>query len=76
MKIAYFIIIGIIAGSTFALIDTIVANAEISSIMPETRELLKNLSVSKVLIYSAIGAIIGIAFYALAKKAFKKKTII
>lgn len=73
MKIVYFILIGIIAGIAFAVIDTIAGNAEISPINPGESDLLKNLSVLKVVIYSTIGGIIGIAFYAVVKLAFTKR---
>ncbi|TKC06647.1 hypothetical protein FA048_15695 [Pedobacter polaris] len=74
MKLAYFIFFGIFIGFAFALIDTIVGNAEISAIEAGDSDLLKNLSVSKLAIYSAIGAITGAAFYAVVTKAVKKKT--
>lgn len=73
MKIPYFIIIGVIAGIAFALIDTIIGNAEISPVKPAASDLIKNLSVLKLVIYSAIGAFAGMVFYMLLKAIFKKK---
>jgi len=68
MKIGYFIIIGTIIGFCFALVDTIIGNAETSPVNPVTKDLLKNAGILKFFIYSIIGAVTGLALFGIFKR--------
>ena len=73
MKIVYFIITGIVVGFCFALVDNIIGNAEVSPVNPGASDLLKNVSISKFLMYSIIGAVTGIVFFGIFERIRKHK---
>ncbi|EDM37756.1 hypothetical protein PBAL39_15064 [Pedobacter sp. BAL39] len=66
----YFIIIGALAGLLFALFDTAVGNAEVSSVNPTVHELVGNVSPTKLLFYAGIGAIAGFLLYKVKQTLF------
>jgi hypothetical protein len=63
MKSIVFTIAGIILGLFFALFDTAVSNAEVSTINPGIHDLIGNVSTLKFLVYMGIGAAAGFALY-------------